>query len=91
METVVALEDISEAELLPKHRVACKICLRVINIEGEELFNPILSHHKDFVIDPTDKAKVVTCRFCLNPALRLPPKDVVSMYHNRRKLRIRRK
>lgn len=91
MEKVVALEDISEVGFLPKNKVACKICLRVMEIKPDRYFNHILHHHDEFTIDPTDRRGVVTCNLCSGNRPILPPKNVVSMYHNRRKLRVRRR
>jgi hypothetical protein len=88
MEKIKELPSIDMARYLPTDRVACKVCLRVINAGAEWYFNYALNHHDEFVVDPTDTPPLVTCRNCLMPAI---PRDVVSMYHNRRKLRIRRK
>lgn len=89
------LENIAESQFLPKYKVCCKQCLRVLEIPPDEHDSIVLwtISLRDFVVDPYDDPPLVTCRNCLaakdleNPI----PRDVVSMYHNRRKLRIRKK
>ena len=89
MEKIEVLPNIDLAKYLPTNRVACKFCGSVYDYLPEY---PVDIDHTKYVIDLKDNPPLVTCRNCLaNKPLPAPPKDIISMYHNRRKLRIRRK
>jgi len=74
----------------PLHlEVECKICKRKFPYDVSRI-------GIDFFLSPTDLIGVCVCRSChLTPpskwGLKDPPKDIVSVYHNRRKLRTRRR
>jgi hypothetical protein len=80
------LNTLEDYKYLPTNKVACKKCLVVMDfVYGRD-------HGVTCYVNPTDKAGLVTCiKCCRYDKPKLPPRDVVSVYHNRRKLRIRKR
>ncbi len=81
---VLYIDHIDDFKFLPRSKVACRECLIVMD-------NDPGLHYTAYMLDLGELAGLVTCMGCYNknkpPA---PPIDIVSTYHNRRKLRIRK-
>ena len=77
--------DTSQPSLFSTLEVECKVCNRKIPYEINRI-------GIDFFLSPTDLIGVCTCASCFQKKkYRNLPKDIVCVYHNRRKLRTRRR
>lgn len=75
------VNTLEDAGSLPTSKVVCKVCLRIVAHDWKNI-------GKEYRVDPVDMAPLVTCKKCCEKE---KSKKTVSTYHNRRKLKTRRK